>query len=161
MYNISLKTTLPSTLFTLHYLQVHYKCLLVSYLSIYTISLILEVSIITVSLRGSVIDDKPRRTIRPLIYIKQGLVCGELILLTYSTKVRSRNGNGIFGYFYVAGVLQRDIIAFIFKTFGRVFLVGFGFTNIFWAGWVQLYVTSEPLLAEIGASIYWLLLYAD
>ena len=116
MYNFSLKTTLPSTLFTLHYLQVHYKCLLVSYLSIYTISLILEVSIITVSLRGSVIDDKPRRTIRPLIYIKQGLVCGELILLTYSTKVRSRNGNGIFGYFYVAGVLRRDIIVFIFNT---------------------------------------------
>ena len=153
MYNLSLKTTLPSTLFTLYYLQVHYKCLLVSYLSIYTISLILEVSIITVSLRGSVIDDKPRRTIRPLIYIKQGLVCGELILLTYSTKVRSRNGNGIFGYFYVAGVLRHNII---FKTFGRVF-----YYSIFWARWVQLYVTSEPLLAGIGASIYWLLLYAD
>ena len=38
----------------------------------------------------------------------------------------------------LSGVLRRDIIAFIFKIFRMVFSAGFGFTNIFWAGWVQL-----------------------
>ena len=70
--------------------QGHYQLLLVLYLCVYSISLVLEVLIILVSLRGSVINSEPRRHIRPLIYVRQGLLTGELLLLVYSAKVKWR-----------------------------------------------------------------------
>jgi len=87
--------------------QIHYKCLLLLYVCIYTISLIIEISIIIVSLRGTVIDDKPRRNIVSLIYVKQGLLCVELLLLFFSTKWLSDNREHIS---YTAGSILGGLL---------------------------------------------------
>ena len=75
--------------------KVQFRSLLLLYAALYSVSIFLEVSIIIVSLRGSVIDDKPRRRIRPLLYIKQGLLSLEIIFLCFSTKWLSDNAGSI------------------------------------------------------------------
>ena len=65
------------------------------YVALYFISFLVEISIIIVSLRGSVIDDKPRRRIHPLLYIKQGLLIIEILSLCFSTKWLSDNAGSL------------------------------------------------------------------
>ena len=45
---------------------------LVGYITIWSGSVVLEVCMVTLSLKGTVADDKPRDPMRTLIYIKQG-----------------------------------------------------------------------------------------
>ena len=52
--------------------QVQYWEQLVGYISIMSLSVVLEVCMVRVSLKGTVADDKPRHPMRKLIYIKQG-----------------------------------------------------------------------------------------
>ena len=75
--------------------KVQFRSLLLLYAALYSVSIMLEVSIILVSLRGSVIDDKPRRRIRSLLYIKQGLLITEIVFLCCSTKWLSDNAGAI------------------------------------------------------------------
>ena len=44
----------------------------VGYITIWSGSVVLEVCMVRVSLKGTVADDKPRDPMRTLIYIKQG-----------------------------------------------------------------------------------------
>ena len=52
--------------------QVRYWEQLVGYITIMSGSVVLEVCMVIVSLRGTVADDKPRQPMQTLIYIKQG-----------------------------------------------------------------------------------------
>ena len=54
------------------YCKVRYWEQLVGYVTIWSGSLVVEVCMIIVSLRGTVADDKPREPMQILIYIKQG-----------------------------------------------------------------------------------------
>ena len=94
--------------------QGHYQLLLVLYLCVYSISLVLEVLIILVSLRGSVINSEPRRHIRPLIYVRQGLLTGELLLLVYSAKVKWR-----IYWIFIDQLIQWMLLNFIIWTILR------------------------------------------
>ena len=92
--------------------QVQARSLLVLYAALYSISVLLEVSIIIVSLRGSVIDDQPRQKIRPLLYVKQGLLVVEILFLCFSTKWLSDNA-GFISYrqsSVLAGIIITDTV---------------------------------------------------
>ena len=120
--------------------QVQSRSLLLLYAALYSISILLEVSIIIVSLKGSVIDDKPRQRIRPLLYIKQGLLVIEILFLCFSTKWLSDNA-GFLSY------RQSSLLAGIVITDTVVLLVLLMFTWCAWdkAGrdWVKLKTFQE------------------
>ena len=92
--------------------QIQSRGLLVLYSALYSLSILLEVSIVIVSLKGSVIDDQPRHKIHPLLYVKQGLLVIEILFLCFSTKWLSDNA-GFISYrqsSVLAGIIITDTV---------------------------------------------------
>ena len=106
-------------------------------------------SIIIVSLRGSVIDDQPRQKIRPLLYVKQGLLVVEILFLCFSTKWLSDNA-GFISY------RQSSVLAGIIITDTVILLILVMLTWCAWdtAGrdWVKLKKFQEKSLNTAARS---------
>ena len=125
---------------TAHSMEFQSGNLLLLYAALYSISILLEVSIIIVSLKGSVIDDQPRQKIHPLLYVKQGLLVIEIIFLCFSTKWLSDNA-GFISY------RQSSILGGIIITDTVILLILLMLTWCAWdkAGrdWVKLKTFQE------------------
>ena len=77
--------------------------------------------------------------------------CWQIFRLTFHSSSYDKKSNKWINK--LAGVLRREIMAFIFRTFGRVFLAGFGFIYIFLGRLDSIicHKWTSLLSADIGA----------